>query len=194
MRQSRTLALGLAAAFLIAGCGSSPNGPSAAENSALSAIPGATKVLSYPISTAGVLSDFPEEGSVGAPAYLFTVQRTGTKVPVWVLGGPSGAKTLQIYPDLAAAAAHASQLHVQASALAIVGKSPLGRVKLQVVGAHLGRIAGSRLRKLGLKLPGSSYQDLAVVTLPPQANAAHLGVAHFVLAQGKVVGEYGGNR
>ncbi len=194
MRQFRTLALAMAAALLIAGCGSKPSGPSTAEQSAMDDISGAVKVLSYPIPTTGVLSYLPEGGSVGSPAYVFTMERKGTKQPVWVVAGPQGAGELRVYPDLAAAAAHASQLHVPASALAIVGKSALGHVKLQVVGAHLGRASGSSLRKLGLKLEAQSYQDLAVVTLPPRANAAHLGVAHFVLAQGKVVGEYGGNR
>ncbi len=194
MRQFRTAVLGLAATLLIAGCGSSPNGPSAAEQSAMGAISGATKVLSYPISTTGILAYLPKRGGVGSPAYVFTLERKGTKQPVWVVAGPKGAEVLRVYPDLAAAAAHANQLHLPASALSIVGRSTLGRVKLQVVGAHLGRVSGASLRKLGLKLTAQSYEDLAVVTLPPRANAAHLGVAHFVLAQGKVVGEYGGNR
>ncbi len=194
MRQSRLLAIGLAAAFLIAGCGTQ-NGPSTAENRALGSIPGAQKVLSYPIPLAGVVTYLPgAEGTVGAPAYVFTIRREASRKPLWVVAGSAGAKALAVYPDLAAAWHAAGRLHVSAAAFAAVGSGPLGRLKLQVIGAHLQRVAGARLRKLGLKLPGSAYDVLSVVTLPGNANASNLGVAHFVLSQGKVVGEYGGGR
>lgn len=194
MRQSRLLAVGLAAAFLIAGCGSQ-NGPSAAENRALASIPGAQKVLSYPIPLGGHLGYLPgPEGTVGAPAYVFTIRRQGSQRPLWVVAGPSGGKVLAVYPDLAAAWHAAGRLHVGSAAFAIVGGGPLGRLKLQVIGAHLQSVAGASLRKHGLKLPGSAYDVLSVVTLPADANASGLGVAHFVLSGGKVVGEYGGGK
>ncbi len=194
MRQFRTVAIGLAVTFLIAGCGSSPNGPSTAENQALSVIPGANEVLSYPIPTVGIQSYLPDGQTVGAPAYAFTVRRKGVREPEWVLAGPKGAKVLHAYPNLAAAAKEAGKLGVAPSAFAILGSGPLGRLKLPVIGAHLGAVAGAQLRKLGLKLPGSSYAVLSIVTLPQHSNASQLGVAHFVLGSGKVVGEYGGSR
>ena len=194
MRQFRTLAAGIVIAVLLAGCGAQ-NGQSTAENQALSLIPGAEKVVSYPISLAGVAAYLPSgERAVGEPAYTFTVQRRGTKQPQWVVAGPSGAEILHAYPNLAAAASHAGLLNVPAAALAAVGRGSLGRLKLLVVGAHLKHVAGRDLRKLGLHLPGSAYEVLAVVSLPQNAQASQLNVANFVLEQGKVVAEYGSRR
>ena len=194
MRQLRMLATGLAAAFLLVACGAQ-NGPSAAENEALAAISGIQKVVSYPIPAANVLSYQPAgERAVGTPAYAFTVRRHGSPKPAWVIAGPSGAKLLRVFPDLAAAAAHAAFLQVPAALLKIVARGAVGRLKLSVVAAHVQQVPGQNLRKLGLKLPGASYQVLAVVALPSNPGASQLDVAHFVLAQGKVVGEYGGSR
>ena len=194
MRQFRTLTLGLAIALVLAGCGTQ-NSRSAAENEALQAIHGAKQVISYPIPASDILAYLPKYAStVGKPAYAFTIRQQGSPQPLWVIAGPSGAKPLKIYPDLASSARHAAELGAPSAPLETIGGSALGRLKLAVIGAHLQRVRGKTLRKLGLKLPRTSYDVLAVVTLPARASAPHLDVAHFVIAGGKVVGNYGGSR
>ncbi len=194
MRQFRILTLGLASALVLAGCGTQ-NSRTVAENEALNVIHGAKRVVSYPIPASEVLAYLPKYArTVGKPAYAFTIRQQGNGQPLWVIAGPSGAVPLKIFSDLASSARHAAELDAPAAQLETLGRGALGRLKLSIIGAHLQRVGGKVLRKLGLKLPRPSYEVLAVVTLPARASASHLDVAHFVIAGGKVVGNYGGSR
>jgi hypothetical protein len=189
------LSAGLAAAFLLAACGTPPNGPTTAENQALAAIPAAEKVVSYPIPASGALSYLPaSEKNVGTPAYAFTLRLHGLKQPLWVLAGPKGAHPLKVYPNLQDASAHAAAFDIATSLFATAARGAVGKLPLAVIGARAQQVSGQMLRKLGLKLSGSSYQVLAVVSLPANPVSPHLNQAHFVIAQGRVVAEYGSSR
>jgi len=193
LRQFRMFAAVAVVGVLLAACGSKPNGPNTAEQSAMSAISGAQQVVSYPIPLGSGFAVLPAaDRSVGKPAYAFTVQIKGQKEAAWVVAGPQGAKLLTVYPSIGAAAGDAARLGVGQGTIALVAQGPLGRLKLPVIGASLSSVQGSQLRRLGLKLPAASYEVLSLLTLPAHANAAHLGVAHVVLGQGKVLGEYSG--
>ena len=194
MRLTHTLGLCLGAALLLAACGSQ-NGPSMAEQNAEQSISGVVKVASYPIALDSALSYLPSaERGVGTPAYIFTVQVSGKQQPLWVVAGAKGARELQTYPSIAAAAAHAGAFDVPAKDLAAIGDGALGKIKLTVIGVGMSSASGAKLAKLGLHVGSGTYPVVDIVSLPPHASATSPGVAHFVLRGGKVVGEYGSSR
>jgi hypothetical protein len=193
----RSLPLVAAAALLAAGCGTPP-GPSAAENSALNAIGNATTVLSYPIPASSLERYLPsaEIQSLGAPTYLFAVQVKGRKQPTWVVAGQKSAYAPQVYKDIAGLASHASRfaLHGEAGALRVLAKAPVGKVPLQVVGVRVERMTSKALGHLGVKVPPGTYTVVSVLSIPPELHASTASVANFVLAGGKVIGEFGTDR
>ncbi len=194
MRLHRSLPLAAAAALLLAGCGS-PGGPSAAENTALQAIPHAQSVLSYPIAANAVADCLPasETKGLGAPLYIFAVSVQGTKQPTWVLAGQQAAHALHVYKDIAQLAAHARTFPLGAggAALRALAAGSLGKLPLQVVGVRARTMTGAQLGKLGVKLPGKDYTVVSVLSLPAGLHGSQPSVANFVESGGKLLTEYG---
>lgn len=194
MRLSKMALVAAACAIALAGCGQTLT-PTSAENQALSHVPGATHVITYPLLFPTAASYLPSKvaARVGSPAYIFAMS-IGKRLE-WVASGSRGAQALPVFPNLKALAAAASRFHLRSAALKdleILGKGPYHKLPLAIIGVAATTVSGQALasRHLGVAKTGH-YLVLGVATLPGQLHGGTLGVANFVFSGTTFRGEYG---
>lgn len=185
----------VACTVVLAGCGSQTLTPTSAENRALSAVPGAKHVITYPLlfPLAAKYLPIATARKVGSPAYMFAMD-FGKKVE-WVASGSRGAAVLVVYPSLESLSKASSRFRLSAAArrdLKALGTGPYHRIPLSIIGVGVSTIAGKTLVAQGLHVSKSgNYLVLGVATLPAQLHGGTLGIANFVFSGATYAGEYG---
>lgn len=195
MRLTKMALAAAACALALAGCGSQPLTPTSAENQALSQVPGAKHVITYPLSFPTAAKYLPTKigQKVGSPAYVFAVS-VGKNLE-WVASGQTGAAALKVYPNLAALSNSASDFALSPAArkaLRVLGTGPYHKLQLTIIGVGSATIQG---KALSARIPTLSrtgtYLVIGVATLPAQLHGGTLGIANFVFSGTKFEGEYG---
>lgn len=195
MRLTKMALVAAACTVMLAGCGSQTLTPTSAENQALSKVPGAKHVITYPLLFPLAAKYLPTQNArrVGSPAYIFAMD-FGKKV-AWAASGSRGAAVLIVYPSLEALSQASSKFNLSAAArrdLKALGTGPYHKIPLSIIGIGTSSISGKTLVAHGISVAKSgNYLVLGVATLPAQLHGGTLGIANFVFSGSTMAGEYG---